>query len=317
MDSKDFDLNSLLILHAVIECGSVTAAAKKMAMSPSSVTYAINKIRRSTMNPIFTRTKNGITPTTLALELNQRYTKAIALINDGLEFSSGCKESEVSRNIIISTYNFFEYWLCHYVTNTENRISNFCLNFVDYPISRETRISKLRNHEVDFDIGGLLPNDASIVAHKLCSSRFKALVSINHPTIHDKLTLDDWNKNKHIKWMQKSDEAMVHDGDANLVDELHNRVVAVKSTNSLNSLMICSESDYIMLVPEYLADFLKENFSVKVFDLPFETTMTSALYVHFHRSAKRKEFVNASLDTLINMVSENNKSNSSLKTETI
>ncbi|MFG6655661.1 LysR family transcriptional regulator [Scandinavium sp. M-37] len=304
MYSKEFDLNSLLILNAVIECGSVTAAAKKMAMSPSSVTYAINKIRKTTSNPIFTRSKTGITPTTLALELNQRYIKAIALINDGLELSSKGEESEVFRNITISTYTFFEYWFCYFINQQQTQLDSLCLNFVKYPTCKETRISKLRNHEVDFDIGGLLPNDASIVSHKLCSSRFKAMVSINHSTIRDSLSYEDWVNNKHVKWVQKPDETLVQDGNANQIEELHTRDVILKSASSLNSLMICSSFDYIMLVPEYMEEFLIEALPVKIFDLPFETTMTSTLYVHFHRSAKRKSFVSACLDTLINMLPE-------------
>jgi len=301
MNSKDFDLNSLLILNAVIECRSVTAAAKKMTMSPSSVTYAINKIRKITLNPIFTRSKNGITPTTLALELNQRYIKAISLITDGLDFSVNAEHPDVYRNITVSTYTFFELWFSHFVHQKQKLLDGLCLNFVTHPVSSEKRIVKIRNHEVDLDIGGLLPNDTSIISHKLYSSKFKALVSKNHPTIKDTLTLDDWNFNKHVKWAQISDEMLIQEGDANQVDPLLKRSIWIKSENSLNSLMICAMSDYITLIPEYLENFLVECLPVRVFDLPFETTMTSTVYAHYHRSAKRKEFISLCLDALAGM----------------
>ncbi|MBU9843558.1 LysR family transcriptional regulator [Rahnella ecdela] len=298
MNSKDFDLNSLLILNAVIECQSVTAAAKKMALSPSSVTYAINKIRKVTLNPIFTRSKNGITPTTLALELDQRYIKAISLITDGLDLSVSSENPDVCRNITVSTYNFFELWFSQFVYQENKLLDGMCLNFVNHPVSNEKRIVKIRNHEVDLDIGGLLPNDPSIISHKLCSSKFKALVSINHPTIKDTLTLDDWNMSKHVKWAQISDETLVQEGDANQVEALLRRSVEIKSENSLNSLMICTMSDYITLVPEYLETFLLESLPVKIFDLPFETTMTSTIYAHHHRSEKRNEFISLCLEAL-------------------
>lgn len=302
MNSKDFDLNSLLILNAVIECRSVTAAAKKMAMSPSSVTYAINKIRKTTANPIFTRSKNGITPTTLALELNQRYVKAIALINDGLDYSANAEDPDVYRNITISTYTFFELWFSYYIHQQDNILDGLCLNYVLHPRSNDKRIAKLRNHEVDLDIGGLLPNDASIISHKLFSSGFKAMVSTQHATIKDTLTLDDWNNCKHVEWLQMPDESLVQDGDANQVEELEDRNYSIKSFNTLNSMMICSLTDCIMLVPEYVEDFLTAVLPVKMFDIPFETTKSSTVYVHFHRSAKRKEFIGQCLDALIAMV---------------
>lgn len=302
MNSKDFDLNSLLILNSVIECRSVTAAAKKMAMSPSSVTYAINKIRKTTSNPIFTRSKNGITPTTLALELNQRYVKAISLITDGLNFSFNSDVADINRNITVSAYTFFELWFSHFTHHNQNLMDGLCLNFVNIPISSESRIVKIRNHEVDLDIGGLLPNDTSIISQRLFSSKFKALVSANHTTIKDKLTLDDWNSNKHIKWTQFPDETLIQEGDANHVEEICNRSIGLCSENSLNLLMICGMSDYIMLVPEYLETFLVNYFPLKVYDLPFETTMTSTLYAHYHRSAKRQGFINLCLDALKVMV---------------
>ncbi|ARU90159.1 LysR family transcriptional regulator [Pseudomonas sp. M30-35] len=308
MNSKDFDLNSLLILNAVIECRSVTAAARKLAMSPSSVTYAINKIRKTTSNPIFTRSKNGITPTTLAHELNHRYVKAISLITDGLNFSFHSDNPDIYRNITVSTYTFFELWFSHFTHQNQDLMDGLCLNFVNIPISNEQRIMKIRNHEVDLDIGGLLPNDTSIISQRLFSSKFKALVSANHPTIKDCLTLDDWNSNKHIKWAQFPDETLIQEGDANQIEEIYSRRIGMCSENSLNSMMICGMSDYIMLIPEYLERFLVNYFPLKVYDLPFETTMTSTLYAHFHSSAKRKGFISLCLDAIKAMEPEQESS---------
>ncbi|WP_189389303.1 LysR family transcriptional regulator [Buttiauxella sp. B2] len=304
MSSRDFDLNSLLILNAVIECRGVTAAAKKMSMSPSSVTYAINKIRRMTSNPIFTRSKSGIVPTTLAMELNQRYIKAMSLIHDGLDFSKKIKEDDVLRTITISTYTFMELWMSYAACSKEKIMGGISFNFVNRPGVNDNRIAKLRNHEIDIDIGGLLPNDASIISQKLFSSPFKALVSNNHPTIKDKLTLNDWNESKHVKWVLTDDETLNQSGDANIVNELTNRNVEICSASSINSFMICALSDYIMLVPEYLESFLGKILPVKFFDLPFQTTMTSTVFVHYHRSARRKQIISKCLSALDSISSQ-------------
>lgn len=302
MNTKDFDLNALLILNAVIECKSVTVAAKKMAMSPSSVTYAINKIRKTTANPIFTRSKNGITPTTLALELNRRYIKAISLINDGLDFSSSLKEPDISRNVTISTHTFLEMWFT-LSSQKSNSLRGLCFNFVSHPLTRDKRVSRLRNHEVDLDIGGMLPNDASIISNKLFASKFKVLVSRNHSTIGDTFTRADWEQNKHIRWSLPADETLIQEGDAHQTDALINRKTGSTTENSLSAVMACAKSDYIMLIPECMEDFLVNTLPVKLFDLPFQTTMSITVYAHFHRSAKRKEFTAACIETLLSMTS--------------
>jgi DNA-binding transcriptional LysR family regulator len=307
MNTRDFDLNSLLILNAVIECRSVTAAAQKMSMSPSSITYAINKIRKVTANPIFTRSKNGITPTTLALELNQRYLKAMALIYDGLDTSTKNNTSDISRNITISTYTFLEFWFSWFSDSHNNFMHNIALNFVIHPVLNETRIAKIRNHEVDIDIGGLLPNDISIVSHRLFSSRYKVMVSNHHSTIQNHLTLDDWSNNKHIQWVQFHDETLSHMGDAPLVDEMNQRQIEISSATSLNTFLLCSMSDYLMLVPAYLEDFLTKTLQVRLFELPFETTMTSTVFAHYHRSARKKDVLSRCLEALNKMTEEDSK----------
>ncbi|MFI3014210.1 LysR family transcriptional regulator [Klebsiella aerogenes] len=300
MNTKDFDLNSLLILNAVIECKSVTIAAKKMAMSPSSVTYAINKIRKTTANPIFTRSKNGITPTTLALELNRRYIKAISLINDGLDFSGSLQDPDVFRNVTISTHTFLEMWFALSSAASGSQ-EGLCFNFVAHPPTREKRVSRLRNHEVDLDIGGMLPNDASIISHKLFSSRFKVLVRKKHSTIRDEFTLKDWEQNRHIRWKLPDDETLIQEGDAYQTDALLSRKTGITTANSLSAVMTCAKSDYIMLVPGCMEDFLVSTLPVRLFELPFDTTMAITVYAHFHRSAKRKEFTAACINTLLSM----------------
>jgi DNA-binding transcriptional LysR family regulator len=181
-------------------------------------------------------------------------------------------------------------------------MDSICLNYVIHPRSNEARIAKIRNHEVDIDIGGLLPNDSSIISHKLFTSKIKAMVNINHPFIQTKLTMEDWNTSKHVQWIQTPGESLVLDGNANQMDALLNRNISYKSVSTLNTIMMCAMSDSIMSVPEYLQSFMEKYFPVRFFDVPFETTQHSAIYVHFHRSAKRKEFIGECLDALIEMV---------------
>lgn len=298
MNTRDFDLNSLSILNAVIECGTVTAAAHKMALSPSSITYAINKIRRKTANPVFTRSKNGIIPTTLALELNHRYVKAINLINHGLNVDGETHTTALNKTLTISAYTFLELWFAHSVFKDDGGYGDIMLNFVNHPKYNNKRISQLRNHEVDIDIGGMLPNDASIISCHLFTSDFSVMVNAEHPSIIDDFTLEHWCENKHIEWVQLSDELLINVGDANIVKEMRDRKIAISSATSLTSLMACAYTDCLMLVPRYLEPFLLSTLPVKFFALPFETTMTSSIYAHFHRSAKNSDVVSASLNLL-------------------
>ncbi|GLB66575.1 LysR family transcriptional regulator [Arthrobacter mangrovi] len=63
------DLNLIRVFSAVIEEGSVTAAAERLKMSQPSVTQGLNRLRRATGSDLFRRQGRGIAPTRAALQL--------------------------------------------------------------------------------------------------------------------------------------------------------------------------------------------------------------------------------------------------------
>lgn len=63
------DLNLIRVFSAVVEQGSVTAAAELLRMSQPSVTQALNRLRRACGDELFRREGRGIVPTRAALQL--------------------------------------------------------------------------------------------------------------------------------------------------------------------------------------------------------------------------------------------------------
>jgi DNA-binding transcriptional LysR family regulator len=65
------DLNLLKALHAVLTEGSVSAAARKLHITPSAVSHQLARLRVHTGDPLFTRVGQGMVPTPRALELSR------------------------------------------------------------------------------------------------------------------------------------------------------------------------------------------------------------------------------------------------------
>lgn len=63
------DLNLIRVFAAVIEDGSVTAAAERLRISQPSVTQGLNRLGRVAGAPLFRREGRGIAPTRAALQL--------------------------------------------------------------------------------------------------------------------------------------------------------------------------------------------------------------------------------------------------------
>lgn len=294
------DFNSLMILNAVVESGSVSVAAQRLAVSPSSVTYAINKLRKTTGNPLFTRTRTGVKPTTLAHELNQRYKKSVHLINEGLNSENQEGLSEAGKSITLSTYTFVEIWITLLLMSDKSNISQHLLNFLAHSETNEMRLMKLRNREVDVDLGAQLPNDPSIVSYRLFSSPLMAMVSKYHPTIKGTMNVQDWLENDHVSWNRIKTETSLMMGDAQIIDQMKDRRIHIRSDSSLNMMMLCANSGYIMLIPAYFSDFLENFLPVNCFNLPFENSMESSMYVHVHASSMKNRAVVSLLNTLRN-----------------
>jgi DNA-binding transcriptional LysR family regulator len=69
MKLSGLDMNLLLVLHAVLEHGSVAAAARELHVTPSAVSNALARLRSALGDPLFVRRGRGLTATPRAREL--------------------------------------------------------------------------------------------------------------------------------------------------------------------------------------------------------------------------------------------------------
>ena len=68
---RKIDLNLLLIFDSLYRHGSVTEAANELALSPSALSHALNRLRTSLDDPLFVRTGGSMVPTSKLKALQQ------------------------------------------------------------------------------------------------------------------------------------------------------------------------------------------------------------------------------------------------------
>jgi len=71
-DWLDLDARLLRLLVAVVDTGSVTAAAQRLGVTQSAVSHLLDKLRAITADALFTKSGRGIVPTAHALTLAER-----------------------------------------------------------------------------------------------------------------------------------------------------------------------------------------------------------------------------------------------------
>jgi DNA-binding transcriptional LysR family regulator len=68
-DEYKLDTHALRLLVAVVDAGSITAAAVQLGITQSGVSHQLDKLRRLTADPLFVKNGRGIVPTARALRL--------------------------------------------------------------------------------------------------------------------------------------------------------------------------------------------------------------------------------------------------------
>lgn len=82
------DLNLLKVFMALLARRSVTAAGADLALSPSAVSHALNRLRQALDDPLFERRAGGLAPTAYALELGRRAGPALDQLRGAIAKSS-------------------------------------------------------------------------------------------------------------------------------------------------------------------------------------------------------------------------------------
>jgi len=282
------DIKVLRAVDLLITCGSVTKAAEILNVTPGAVTYLLNKARKATGSALFFRTKNGMQPDNVAKELSLRYQKF------SNEFSEDNRTlSLVDREITISTYALIELLIGMELDdyNLPGKI-----HFSPLAMEDDNRLIKLRNREVDIDLGTKLPFDNSIIQSLLFSSKVKIVARKNHPHINGDITSEAWLKANHVLWSRGMHLICDDHEHANNFHELHSaRNVSCVSSNSLNMLMMAGYTNNLILMPDLIVKHFEDKLPIVSYDIPIDIEIKYDCYVHYHSSLAKDKITNTIL----------------------
>ncbi len=273
-----FDIKTLRTIHTLCTSGSVTHAAQILGVSPGTISYIINKARKATGSALFFRTQHGMKPDSLAKELSQTYQKIV----HSLDIEDVLASTDKQR-FTVSCYTLIELLIS--VQLMQQRPALPRINFSAAMENDSDRVIKLRNREVDIDIGSRLPVDSSVLQLKFFTSGISAIVRQDHPAIQQTFTLTDWADHQHAIWsrgMHLISDDIEQTSRFNALFAA--RDVAVVASSTLNLVLLCAHSDLIILLPGLVAKKLQELLPIAVLDVPPELDMQYECYLHYHHA---------------------------------
>ncbi|GAA5156935.1 MULTISPECIES: LysR family transcriptional regulator [Amycolatopsis] len=247
----DLDLNLLRVFDAVLQEGSVTAAAERLHLSIPATSRALGRLRRAMNDPILVRAGRGMVPTPFALRTAPRVR---SLLDEASALISADREvpvAELNRTFTIRINDGVAATLATAaVEAVSGAAPGVTLRFV---AEGNESTEALRDGSVDLDIGVGEPGAPDLRTAPLYRERLVGIVRADSPLgRHRRPTLAQLCRYPHVSASRRGRSRGPLD-DALEAAGLHRHVAAVVPTFAVAVLLVAS-SHYVGLVPSRLAE---------------------------------------------------------------
>jgi DNA-binding transcriptional LysR family regulator len=263
------DLSLLPALDALLTEASVVRAARKVGLSPSAMSRALDRLRAATGDPLLVRAGRGLVLTPRAEALRDRVRRVahealLVLQPDAEALDLGA----LARTFTIRANDgFVEVVGAKLVAHARAAAPRVRLRFTPKP---DKDVRPLREGEVDLEIGVLGESAPEIRIQALFGDRFVGVARKGHPLFDAPITPERYAACEHVAASRRG----VKTGpvDRALAELGLGREVIVVVPSFAAALALAASSDLLALLPKSFADARVprpgQQDAVEIFDLP-------------------------------------------------
>jgi DNA-binding transcriptional LysR family regulator len=245
------DLNLLVVLEALLDTKSVTAAADRVGLTQSATSHALSRLRTMLADPLFVRSRAGLVPTERTLALAGPLRDALERLRDAVAPPAAFDPSTAQRRFVVRTADYAELVLlpslAAKLARTAPRIDLWLATVDDDPLEQ------LARGEADAFIGPVFAEyqRADIRERRLFDEHFVCLVRDGHPAAARKWTLAQYAALDHVFVAPRGrpggpiDDYLAEHGLA--------RRVAVALPHFLVAPFVVAATDLVLTIPERVA----------------------------------------------------------------
>jgi DNA-binding transcriptional LysR family regulator len=242
------DLNLLVTLDALLDEGSVARAGRRLRLSPSAMSRALARLRKTVGDPLLVRAGRGLVPTPRALALRERVHPLVEEVRAVLRPAETLDLRQLVRTFTLRTSDgFVESFGPALVARVREEAPRVRLRFVQ----KSTRDSaELRDGTVDLETGVVDENTSPEVRTRiLFRDRFVGAVRRNHPLRKGRITAARYAAARHVHVARRGLEKGLVD-EALVPLQLERDVVTIVSGFAA-ALALARASDLVATVPEH------------------------------------------------------------------
>ncbi|MEV0406599.1 LysR family transcriptional regulator [Actinoallomurus sp. NPDC050550] len=250
---ENLDLNLLRVFDALMDAGSVTAAAEQLHLSPPATSRALTRLRRAMNDPILVRAGRGLVPTPFALRSAPRVRALLEGAAELVTDATGSEPRTWRRSFAVRINDGLAPVL---VPRLIGRITAEAPGVSLRLVAQNTKDpDALRDGSVDLDIAVADPPAPDVYTQTLFADHFVAVVSAQSTLGRARrLTVAQLCRYPHISVSRKGRARGPLDDTLETLGRTR-RVVAVVPTYAAASLLAL-EDDVIVLIPRVMARHL-------------------------------------------------------------
>lgn len=241
------DLNLLVTLDALLSEGSVAGAARRLRLSPSAMSRALARLRKTVGDPLLVRAGRTLVPTPRAVELRERARQLVQDAEAVLRPAQKLDLRQLVRTFTLRTRDgFVENFGPRLLARVQEEAPGVRLRFLQ-KLDRDSAL--LREGTVDLETGVVgEATSPEVRAQALFRDRFVGVVRAGHPLGEGEVTPSRYASARHIGVSRRGldhgpiDEALEQLG-------LERVIVAVVS-GFATALALARSSDLVAGVPE-------------------------------------------------------------------
>lgn len=273
MRIRDFDINLLVIMEAVWTERSVSVAAKNLHLAQPTISAALNRLRNSLNDEIFTFSGSEMIPTPLAVQLMPEVNRILHSASVILEDAHG-SEGLVERRLTIATADYVVGMLGgELISRAALEMPHLSFDFVLPKPTSEKYVSKASQLDVDLFI---LPANALRMAGMkrsfLYNDSYVCAAAQNNEELCEGISAEDFLRLDHVGYSILPKASFNHE--TMLWDELSIDIsYRLTMSNYLIFPRILAKSKAVAILPKRLVLVLSEQWDLRWIIPPLPTPM--------------------------------------------
>jgi DNA-binding transcriptional LysR family regulator len=277
------DLNLVRVFQAIVDERSLTKAGERLALSQPAISYSLARLRTLFDDPLFIRTRSGMQPTPIALELASIVGRALDTVREALRYAESFDPATSTRTFRLSLSDAGEMaYLPAICEALHERAPRVKLSVEPLPV--EEIEDALRSSRLDFAIGNL-PMLMARTRHQLLFEETYVCMTRKRRGLPagSALSLEHFLQASHVQ--VRSVEHSHHALDDALRAQGVGRNIVLQLPHFVALPGVLAVTDLFATLPQRLAGILNGNDAFRIYTLPVpipQATVTMHWHEHVH-----------------------------------